>query len=476
METTRMLLGRRPRDASERAEIRSPWDRRVVSVVAQATRADADEAAAAAERAAGAMARTTTFERRQVLEDVSRGLAARKEAFARAISDEAGKPITLALGEVARAVETFHLMAGETERLGGTMVPVDLSPATRGYRCLVRRFPRGPVLAIGPFNFPLNLLAHKIAPAIAVGAPVVVKPPPQAPSAALLLGNLVAELAPPSWPDGFLSVLPCSNEVAERLVTDDRFRVVSFTGSAPVGWRIKTLARKAHVVLELGGDAAVVVCEDADLDSVAKRIAYGSNAYAGQVCIGVQRVFVDERIRSRLTPRLVEATKAIATGDPAHPSTIAGPLIDDRAAERLETTAHESGRVLVGGTRAGRLMAPTLVDSPENSAAIAREEAFGPVAAVWGFEKFEDALARVNASRYGLQAGLFTHDVRRIFQAFDALRVGGLVVDDVPTLRVDSYPYGGTKDSGIGREGGPGAIDEYTEPRVMLLNTGSATV
>lgn len=467
------LLARTTRLGEATLEVRSPWDGQTVSRVSLADREDGLEAAQAAWQAAGEFARTSTDERRGVLEGISRGLAEQAPAFAEVICHEAGKPIALARAEVQRAVETFHLAAGEAERLVGQILPVDLSPGTRGYRCLVTRVPRGPTLAIGPFNFPLNLLAHKVAPALAVGAPVVIKPPPQAPSAALMLGRLICEVAPPHWPDGFLSVLPCTNEVADSLVRDDRFAVVSFTGSAAVGWKLREVAGHKHVVLELGGDSAVIVAEDADLEAAAKRIAWGAVAYAGQICISVQRVFVQEQKKERFIRLLADAMAAAPVGDPADQSTLVGPVIDDRAAERIEQTIHgagQEGRLVIGGSRKGRLVSPALIDEPEEHGALGCEEVFGPVAAVWGYNHFHEAIERVNRSRYGLQAALYTHDVRRIFEAYEQLRVGGLVVNDIPTLRVDNYPYGGTKHSGLGREGGRSGVEELTEPRVLVLN------
>lgn len=464
-----LFVAGRARTTATVHEVRSPWDGSVVASVCQATRAEADEAADAARAAFPAFSRTTTDERRRLLEGISRALLERIEAFASAICVEAGKPITLARAEVHRAVETFHLAAGEVERLGGEILPIDLSPATANYRCFVRRVPRGPVLAIGPFNFPLNLIAHKVAPALAVGAPVVVKPPPQAPTAALMLGELIAELAPDL---GVVSVLPCANDVAEALVTDPRFSVFSFTGSGAVGWRLRALAGRKHALLELGGDAAVIVCEDADLEPAARRIAWGAATYAGQSCISVQRVFVQAAVRTRFEALLADATRAVKYGDPRDPNVVAGPVIDDRAADRIERALTHGGRVVSGGARTGRLFSPALVVDADPQGPLGGEELFGPACALWSYESFDDALALVNASPFGLQAGLFTRDLGRTFRAHDALQVGGLVVNDIPTLRVDNVPYGGTKASGIGREGARAGVEEMTEPRVLVVNPG----
>ena len=470
MTPRKLLLARRAVDSAA-SPVFSPWDGRTVGLVSQADTGLANEAAIAADEAARPLAAATTDERRRLLEETSRELVARAEEFAQVICLEAAKPITLARVEVLRAAEVFHLCAGEAERLGGELLPIDLAPNLAGHRALVRPVPRGPALAIGPFNFPLNLLAHKIAPALAAGCPVVVKPPPQAPSAALMLGELLASLAPSQWPAGFLSVLPCANEVADRLVGDERFRVVSFTGSDAVGWHVRQRAQKAHVVLELGGDAAVIVCADADLDRAATRVAWGAYAYAGQVCISVQRIFVEESVRAAFTSKLVEAIRALPVGAPSDGSTVCGPVIDDRAAERLDRLASDSGTALVRGTRQGRLLSPTLIDDVSNDSPLAGHEAFGPIAGLSGFRDFEEALEAVERSPFGLQAGLFTNNMRRIFRAHEQLRVGALVVNDVPTLRVDSYPYGGTKGSGQGREGGRFGVLEFTEPRTLVLNT-----
>jgi glyceraldehyde-3-phosphate dehydrogenase (NADP+) len=442
-----------------------------VARVHLASAAEADEAAARASEAAPAFARLSTDERRRLLRAVAERLSTDVETFAGVIRDEAGKPVTQARAEVRRAAEVFQLAAGEAERSGGRVVPVDFAPGNESLRCLVRPFPRGPALAIGPFNFPLNLLAHKVAPALAAGCPIVVKPPPQAPTAGLMLGELIASLAPGSWPAGFLSVLPCDADVAAKLSADARFKVVSFTGSERVGWQVRAAASRAHTVLELGGDAAVIVCADADLEAAARRIAWGASAHAGQVCVSVQRILVASSVRARFESLLVEAFRDIATGDPAEGAVVCGPVIDDAAADRVDGLIASAGRRLVGGERHGRLFTPALLTDVDAGSPLASDEAFGPVAGLWSFDRFEEALSMVNGSRFGLQAGLYTHDLGRVFDAHETLLVGGLVVNDVPTLRVDSYPYGGTKGSGLCREGGVEGLGEYLEPRVLLIRT-----
>jgi glyceraldehyde-3-phosphate dehydrogenase (NADP+) len=403
-----------------------------------------------------------------VLEGIVAGLRARADEMARSISDEAGKPITSARVEVRRAIEVFRLAAAELTRFGGSIVPVDLTEGTEGVECEIRRFPAGVVVGIVPFNFPLNLGAHKVAPALAVGAPIIIKPPPQAPSAQLLL----AEIAQQAGADrAALQVITCDNAVAERLATDPRVRILSFTGSATVGWSLKQKA-PGRVLLELGGNAAAIVSADSDLDWAAERCVAAGFGYAGQVCIKVQRVYVEQKAHGAFLEKVLARTKAVPTGDPADERTVCGPVIDDRSAGRITEWVDEAvaggARVLAGHRREGRLLQPTvLADVPEQSKA-AREEIFGPVVAVWPVADWEAGLRAVNAGQYGLQAGIFTHDLARVRQAFHELEVGGVIVNDAPSLRSDNMPYGGVKRSGLGREGVRYAMEELTEERVLV--------
>jgi glyceraldehyde-3-phosphate dehydrogenase (NADP+) len=455
-------------DGEHQAEVRAPWDGRLLRRVAQASLAQADQALSVASAARERLARQSTGKRREVLEGIVTGLRARAEELSRVICEEAGKPITLARVEVKRATEVFRLAAAELSRFGGSVVPVDLTAGTEGVECEVRRFPAGVVVGIVPFNFPLNLGAHKVAPALAVGAPIIVKPPPQAPGAQLLL----AEIAQQAGADqAALQVLTCDNAVAERLATDPRVRILSFTGSATVGWALKQKA-PGRVLLELGGNAAVVVGADADLDYAVERCVAAGFGYAGQVCIKVQRIYVERQAHPAFVEKLVARTKAVPTGDPADERTVCGPVIDDRSAERITAWVDEAvaggAKVLAGHRREGRLLQPTvLTDVPEEARA-SREEIFGPVVAVWPVADWDAGLGAVNAGQYGLQAGVFTRDLRRVRQAFHELEVGGVIVNDAPSFRSDNMPYGGVKRSGLGREGVRYAMEEFTEERVLI--------
>lgn len=455
-------------DGEARALVRSPWSGEVVAEVAQASAAQAERALAFAAAQRGALAAQGTGERRRVLLAMSAALTARSEEVARLLVAEAGKPLAQARVEVARAAETFLLAAAHASTLEGRTVPVDGLPAAKGTECEVRRFPAGVVVGVVPFNFPLNLGAHKVAPALAVGAPIVVKPPPQAPSAQLLLGELAA--AAGAHPAA-LQVLPCAVPVAEALACDARVRVLSFTGSAQVGWHLKQRAR-ARAVLELGGNAAAVVCADADLGLAAQRVCASAFGYAGQVCIKTQRVLVEERVHRAFLEAFLERVDQVQAGDPAREEVLLGPVIDDAAAFRIEAWVGEAtaagARALRPLRREGRLLHPCVLEAVPHDARVWTEEVFGPVVAVEGVPDFDAALARVNESRYGLQAGVFTHDWRKARRAYRELEVGGVVVNDAPSFRSDAFPYGGVKDSGLGREGVLSAMHDYTEERALL--------
>jgi acyl-CoA reductase-like NAD-dependent aldehyde dehydrogenase len=468
MPDRKLLLNGLWEDGEQTTEIRAPWDGRVVSRVAQASPGQIDRALAAADAARGRVGEKSTGERRAVLFGIAERLKKRQEELVEAIVHEAGKPKKAAQVEVSRAIETFTLAASALAYFGGRTLPVDLGPTSIGYECETRRFPAGVVVGIVPFNFPLNLGAHKVAPALAVGAPIIVKPPPQAPSAQLLLAEIALEAG--ADPAG-LQVLPCSNTNAERLATDPRVRVLSFTGSAKVGWHLKSRAR-GKVVLELGGNAAVIVCEDANLDAAAERCALGGFNYAGQVCIKVQRVIAQARVHDAFLEALVARARALGVGDPARDDTVVGPVIDDGAAGRISEWVEEAiaagARRVLGGSRQGRMVAPAiLVDVPPD-AKISREEVFGPVLVVSRYDEFDSAIAAVNDSAYGLQAGVFTRDLSRVRRAFHHLEVGAVIVNDYPTFRSDNYPYGGVKSSGLGREGVRYAMEDFTEERVLV--------
>lgn len=453
------------------ATVTSPMSGEPVARVAQASVAQVQRALAFAEGGRRRLAALSTGERRGVLDRIAQGLRARAEEVAALITQEAGKPIAASRVEVQRCLEVFTLASAELSRFGGEVVPVDLLASAKGAQAIVRRFPAGVVVGIVPFNFPLNLGAHKVAPALAVGAPIIVKPPPQAPSAMLVLAELAkAAGAEPAA----LQVLPCGNAEAELLATDSRVRVMSFTGSAKVGWHLKgKVAGKA--VLELGGNAGAIVCKDADLSLAAERLAKGAFTYSGQVCIRAQRLVIDAVVWDAFVPKLVEQVKRLKVGDPAQDDTVLGPVIDDRAADRIEAWVNEAvgqgARVLLRGARAGRLLGPTLLTDVPRSAKASCEEIFGPVLVLEQVQGFDAAVQAVNDGVYGLQAAVFTHDVRLVRRAHQELEVGGVILNDAPTFRSDAMPYGGVKQSGLSREGLASAMADFTEERVLVDRT-----
>lgn len=465
----KMILDGAPAEGAELSEVVAPWDGRTVTRVAQASRAQVDHALAVAHDALPRLRRQSTAARRALLHAVIDGIKRRRDELTEAIVHEAGKPVALARSEVARALETFALAAAELTRFGGEIVPVDNVPAAAGTEAEIRRFAAGVVVGVVPFNFPLNLGAHKVAPALAVGAPIIIKPPPQAPSAQIILGEIALEAGADR---GALQVLPCANDVAEVLATDARARVLSFTGSARVGQHLKRRAA-GRVVLELGGNAAAWVRQDADIDLAIKRLTTGAWAYAGQICIKTQRIFVDRAVWDRFVPPFVEEAVRTTPGDPSRADVLLGPVIDDSAAQRVEAWVHEAmalgARVLAPLSRQGRLLSPCVLTDVPAEARVVAEEVFGPVAVVEPVDSDDDAIARINASSYGLQAAVFTHDLRAIRRAFHELDVGGVIVNDATTFRSDAMPYGGNKASGLGREGLRCAMEDFTDTRALVL-------
>jgi acyl-CoA reductase-like NAD-dependent aldehyde dehydrogenase len=461
-----------PADGDAELTVTSPWDGGVAGKTTWATEEQVEAAVAAAAKVAPEAAALPAHVRASALDHVSRRLAERREEVARLITAENGKPLKWALIEADRAVSVFRWAAEEARRLSGDLQRLDTDPSGAGRLAVVRRVPRGPVLGISPFNFPLNLVAHKVAPAIAAGAPIVLKPAPATPLTALLLGSILAET---ELPAGMFSVLPVPNERAGALVTDPRLPVVSFTGSGPVGAELRRSAPDKHVTLELGGNAAVLVCSDyasdEDLDWAAKRIATFGTYQAGQSCIAVQRVYVHAGLD--LLPRLTEALSALVTGEPSDSAVDVGPMINEEAARRAESWVNEAvaaGATLVtGGGRDGATYQPTLLTGVPSGAKVLDEEVFAPVLVLSEVPSDEAGLAAINDSAYGLQAGVFTHSLQTAFTAHRTLEVGGVIVGDVPSYRADQMPYGGVKGSGIGREGVASAIADYTEPRVMVL-------
>ncbi|HVH04914.1 MAG TPA: aldehyde dehydrogenase family protein, partial [Myxococcota bacterium] len=442
----------------------------IATRVALADRDVIERAILACAGAARAMRELAAYERQAVLRHCVRRFEERAEELAAALCVEAGKPIRDARGEVGRLIDTFRIASEEAVRIAGELVTLDISPRARGYSGAWKRVPIGPCSLISPFNFPLNLAAHKVAPAIAAGCPFVLKPASMTPVGALLIGEVLAET---DLPAGAFSILPAKREDADRLVTDERFRLLSFTGSPEVGWDLKARAGRKKVVLELGGNAAVVVDLDADLEDAVRRIVIGAFYQSGQSCIKAQRVLVHERVYDDFRERLVAATRALRCGDPRLEDTFVGPLITEGDAVRLErwiaAAVGRGARVLCGGTRRGALLEPTLLENVPKDEALVCKEAFGPVSVLSSFARFEDALREVNDSEYGLQAGVFTRDLYRAQQAWDELEVGGVLIGEAPSFRVDNMPYGGVKASGFGREGVRFAIEDMTEIRMLVI-------
>lgn len=452
-------------------EIRAPFDGSVIAQVYQGTRDHAQAAITAAVKAFGTTRRLPAFERQRVLRRVAQTIAERKEEFARTMAQEAGKPIKASRTEVERTIFTFNVAAEESTRIYGEYIPLDWQEFTAGRWGLVRRFPLGPIAGITPFNFPLNLVAHKVAPAIASGCTMVLKPAPRTPLSAFLLAECVQQAG---WPDGALNVLPLSNEDAGLLVTDERIKLISFTGSAPVGWQIKKNAGKKKVILELGGNAGVIVHSDADLAYAADRCVAGGFGYAGQTCISVQRILVERSVHGQFLDLFLAGVKKLKIGDPLEESTDLGPLIREsdaiRASQWIEEAVRSGARLLVGGKRNGPLLEPTVLTGTRPDMKVNCQEIFGPVVTVESYDDFHAAVRQINNSPYGLQAGIFTRDVKLLFNAYEELEVGGVIAGDVPAFRIDHMPYGGVKDSGLGREGLRYAIEEMTEPKLLVMN------
>lgn len=424
----------------------------------------------AAEAARLPLQQLPAYKRHAILSHCIQRLMERSEELAMIVCQEVGKSITAARGEVQRMIETFRRAAEESLRVHGEIIPMDTTPQGTGYTGYTRRVPIGPCLFITPFNFPLNLVAHKIAPAIASGCPFILKPSTITPLSALLLGEILAET---ELPVGAFSILPCTNEDTSILINDERLKLFSFTGSGKVGWQLAYQATHKRCILELGGNAACIVHNDTDLQDAAKRIAFGAFNQAGQSCISVQRVLVHQSIYSAFKQHLIEATKILKTGDPKHPETTVGPMISEKEALRLHSwiqSAVTAGATITqGGTHQGALFMPTVMENVSPDQPLSCDEAFGPIVILSTYENFSDALAQVNNSRYGLQAGVFTRDLYRIQQAWDTLEVGGIVIEDVPTVRFEHMPYGGVKQSGNAREGVRFAMESMTDIRLLLV-------
>jgi acyl-CoA reductase-like NAD-dependent aldehyde dehydrogenase len=465
-----ILLAGKPVIRDEADPLRNPYDGTEIARISQAT---ADDATVACREAATAFAETRSLPswlRAQILTRIAERIAAQAEALARGIALEAGKPIRDARVEVGRSVQTFQVAAEEAKRLDGEILPLDWTPGTENRAGLIRRFPIGPVLGITPFNFPINLVSHKVAPAIASGNPIIIKPAPQTPMTALALGKIVVEAG---WPAGGISVLPCSNDVTAVMLHDEHIRMLSFTGSAAVGWELRAAVPKKRVVLELGGNAACIVHADADVELAAKRIVAGGFVYSGQSCISVQRVFVHEDVRELLLSRIVSGVNRLVVGDPLEETTQIGPMVNQAAAVRAESWIREAvetgATLLTGGQRRENILEPAVLADVKPDSQLAREEAFAPVIFVNSYTDFFNVLTAVNNSRYGLQAAVFTSSWDRMTEAWNTLEVGAVLINETSAWRAEHMPYGGVKDSGIGREGLRSAIEEMTDPRMLVV-------
>jgi glyceraldehyde-3-phosphate dehydrogenase (NADP+) len=458
-------------ESPDRLEVANPADpANPAGATYNATPEQYEQAVTAAVAAFAETRVLPAYERGRALREISAGLTARRLELGALIRSEIGKVTADAVLEVDRTALAFRLGAEEAERMVGEVIPLDLMASSKGRVGITRRFPVGPVAGISPFNLPLGLSVHKVAPAIAAGCPIVLKPPSAAPLSVLALAEIIDGAG---LPKGAVSILPMTRELGDRMVADERFKLLSFTGSPSVGWRMKERAGKKKVVLELGGNAGVIVDQSADLDWAVRRCIQGAYKFAGQLCISVQRLFVHEAVREAFMAKFLAGVAALRLGDPVDPATDIGPMVDGAAAARTGRWVEEAvalgGRVLAGGTADGAFFAPTVLENVPVSAQVCSNEAFAPLVVVFGFDDFGAAIGAVNDSFYGLQTGVFTNDLAHAWQAFSELEVGGVIVNDIPTYRIDHMPYGGVKDSGQGREGLRWAIEDMTELRIMVL-------
>ncbi len=458
--------------ANRDLEITNKYTGEVATYAALADAEVIDQAIAAAEKAQPLLNKMAPYKRQEILNHCVKRFEERFDELAHALCIEAGKPIKDARGEVTRLIDTFRIAAEESVRMKGEVLNLEITPRAKGYQGQYKHVPIGPCSFISPFNFPLNLAAHKIAPALAVGCAFVMKPASRTPLGAIIIGEILAET---DLPEGAFSILPCSRDGADLFTTDERFKLLSFTGSPQVGWDLKAKAGKKPVILELGGNAACVVDEDTDLDDAIERIIFGAYYQSGQSCISVQRILVHEKLYSEFKQRYTEEVANLVHGDPLEEDTFIGPMISESEAKRLDDWIQDAVKggatLLAGGKRDGAMLQATLLEGVAHDATVNAEEAFGPVSIISSFSDFDDALKEVNNSQFGLQAGIFTRDIYKAHKAWDELDVGGVVIGDVPSWRVDNMPYGGVKESGLGREGITYAMDDMTEIRLMVLRT-----
>lgn len=467
----KFLIGGEWVSSSEGYEIKSPYNGEVIGTIYRPSGKDVENATEAAVRAFEITKKMPPYSRSEVLSNIARLIKDNKEEMIKTIAEEAGKPVKAAKVEVDRAIFTFTIAAEETKRIKGEILPLDIHPCGKDRICHISRFPVGPIAGISPFNFPLNLVAHKVAPCIAAGCTMVLKPASQTPLSALKLGAIVMEAG---LPPGALNIVPCSARVAGPLITDDRIKMLSFTGSPEVGWDLKKRCGRKKIVLEMGGNAGVIVHSDTDLDYAVERIVLGGFSYAGQSCISVQRIFVHESILEEFHEKFIKKVETLKTGDPLSEDTDVGPMISEKEAERAQSWVNEAvsegAKLLTGGSRNKSILTPTVITNASPDMKVNCREIFAPVVTLSGYSDFQKAVRELNNSEFGLQAGIFCKDLDLIYSAYNELDVGGLVIGDVPSFRVDHMPYGGVKSSGLGREGIKYAIEEMTEMKSMIFN------
>ncbi|MFQ3235352.1 MAG: acyl-CoA reductase-like NAD-dependent aldehyde dehydrogenase [Paraglaciecola sp.] len=458
--------------ANQDLAVTNKYTGEVATHVALADATVIDQAIAAAQKSQPLLNKMAPYERQQILNHCVKRFEERFDELAHALCIEAGKPIKDSRGEVTRLIDTFKIAAEESVRMHGEVLNLEITPRAKGYQGMYKRVPIGPCSFISPFNFPLNLAAHKIAPALAVGCAFVLKPASRTPLGAIIIGEILAET---DLPEGAFSILPCSRDGADLFTTDERFKLLSFTGSPQVGWELKAKAGKKPVILELGGNAACVVDEDTDLDDAIERIVFGAYYQSGQSCISVQRILVHEKLYQEFKQRYTQKVANLVHGDPLKEDTFIGPMISESEAQRLDNWIQDAVKngasILAGGKRDGAMLQATLLENVPGNATLNTDEAFGPVSIISSFSDYSEALKEVNNSQFGLQAGVFTRDIYKAHQAWNELEVGGVIIGDVPSWRVDNMPYGGVKESGLGREGIVYAMEDMTEIRLMVLRT-----
>ncbi|UJS17477.1 MAG: aldehyde dehydrogenase family protein [Candidatus Jettenia sp.] len=469
--TGRYLIASEWREGKNVIEIKNPYNNDMVGITFLAEENDVEDAIQAAVRAFEETRRLPGFKRAEILGNIRDGIRKRSEEFARLITLETGKSIADSRTEVERAVGTFQIAFEESKRIFGEYIPLDISERSRNRTGINRRFPIGPIVGISPFNFPLNLIAHKVAPAFAAGNPILIKPSLKTPLTALFLGEVISESG---WPAGGFSVFPCTANLAERIVADERIRMLTFTGSAGVGWRLKQIAGRKRVTLELGGNAGAIIDSSDNLDYAVKRCIASAFSFSGQICISLQRLFVNKKIYDSFMSSFVNDIKTLKMGNPMDEETRLGPMIDEQAAQRVELWVNEAVRdgatLITGGRRKGTFYESTVITNTTPQMKVNTHELFAPAVTVSRHDTFEEAVRLLNNSIYGLQASVFTNNIRHAFYAYEHLEVGGVMVNDVPSFRSDNMPYGGVKESGIGREGVRYAIEEMTEPKLLVLN------